>query len=212
MIIGLTGGIGCGKSTVAQLFRELNVAVIDSDHITRELVAPHQPAHQAIVEHFGPSILDSEGNLNRAKLRSLIFEDFEERRWLENLLHPLAKDEILRLSQKISVGHYSDHHVKKYIVVEIPLLIEAHFEHSVDRILVVDCKENFQIERVARRDGVPIQAIQSIVNAQTQRAVRLAKAHDVILNEGSKEELKQKVKALHQYYTELLNQAESASK
>lgn len=205
MIIGLTGGIGCGKSTVADLFRELKVPVIDSDQIARELVAPHQPAYEAIVNHFGNSVLNDQGNLNRAKLRSLIFENQEERIWLENLLHPLAKDEILRLSQKISEGHYSDVHIQKYIVVEIPLLIEAHFEHAVDRILVIDCNESIQIERVARRDGIPTEAVQSIVNAQTERAVRLSKAHDVLLNEGTKEELKSKVRSLHQYYLELLN-------
>lgn len=206
MIIGLTGGIGCGKSTVAQLFRELNIPVIDSDQITRELVAPHQPALKAIVEHFGESILNQDGSLNRPKLRSLIFEFPEDRVWLENLLHPLAKEEILTLGQKIFAGHYSDHSVQKYIIVEIPLLIEAHFEHAVDRILVVDCNEAQQVERVARRDGVPINAIQAIVNNQTNRSVRLSKAHDVILNEGSKEELKAKVKALDQLYRELLNQ------
>jgi len=205
MIVGLTGGIGCGKSTLAQLFRELNVPVIDSDQITRELVAPGQPALKAIVQHFGESILNQDGSLNRSKLRSLIFQSASERLWLESLLHPLAKEEILRLREKILAGHYSEQHSHNYIIVEIPLLIETHFEHAVDRILVVDCDESLQIERVAARDGVPHTAIQDILKTQANRSDRLAKANDVVVNDGSLEDLKSKVNALHRHYHELNN-------
>lgn len=196
MIIGLTGGIGSGKTTVAQMFRELGVEVVDSDQITRGLVAPEQPAFQKILEHFGKEYLNKDGTLNRAKLRSTVFESSEKRQWLEELLHPLVKEAILEIKAKIPAG--------KYIIVEIPLLVEANFENAVDRVLVIDCREATQIERVEKRDGLPKTVIQTILDTQASSSNRLSKANDVIENEGHKEDLKAKVKALYLYYNELV--------
>lgn len=194
MIIGLTGGMGSGKSTVAKCFRELNIKVLDTDQIAHALVIPGQPAFQAIVEHFGVNVLQTNGTLNRGKLRSIIFESYPERQWLEQLLHPLIKQAILEETALIPP--------EKYIVIEIPLLFEANFQEMVDRVLVVDCDEKLQIERVNRRDGMN-DATQAILKTQIPRTTRLAHAHDVILNEGSIEELKKKVLNLHLYYHEL---------
>lgn len=195
MIIGLTGGIGSGKSTVAQFFRDLKVTVIDADHITRQLVAPDQPAFKKILHHFGPSILQKEGTLNRALLRDRLFESLEDRKWLEALLHPLVKAEISTLSFHTPKGHYT--------VVEIPLLFEAECQDLVDRILVVDCFPAKQIERVMQRDGATQLGVEAIMATQTTRENRLTAAHDVIENEGSREALKAKVLAIHHYYNEL---------
>lgn len=195
MIIGLTGGIGSGKSAVGQIFRQLKVEVLDSDQITRQLVEPNQPAQTAIIEHFGPQILLKDGSLNRAKLRSIIFESPEEKKWLEKLLHPLVKEQVLKLREILTPGNY--------IVIEIPLLIEADFQDAVDRILVIDCSEELQKERVMKRDGMPAETLKNILKSQTDRSTRLRQATDVIVNEGSKEELKTKVLNLHHYYHEL---------
>lgn len=195
MIIGLTGGIGSGKSTVAQIFRELGVFVLDSDQITRQLVAPNQPALDSIVHHFGSNILQPDGALNRVKLRSIIFSSEKERLWLEDLLHPLVKKQILRYADKIPKGHY--------LVVEIPLLVEAHFQDAVDRILVVDCAVDLQIDRVSQRDTTSRSDIQLIIDSQTSRANRLTEADDVVDNNSTRMELKRKTEALHHYYIEL---------
>lgn len=195
MKIGLTGGIGSGKTTVAQCFRELGVVVIDSDQITRQLVEPNRPALQSIAQHFGPEILEPDGTLNRARLRARIFASLSDRRWLENLLHPLVKAEIERQAQRIPSG--------TYLVVEVPLLIEAHFQDAVDRILVIDCSLDIQKERAAHRDGSSPEIIQSIIDSQATRSERLTMANDVLENNGSLKELKRKVQTLHHYYIEL---------
>lgn len=195
MIIGLTGGIGSGKTLAAKYFRELNVPVIDSDQITRKLVEPNQPDYQAIIDHFGKGIVQKDGSLNRPKLRSLVFENPEERKWLEDLLHPKVKEEILRIKAELPKG--------KYAVVEIPLLIEADFQDAVDRILVIDCAEHLQIERIQRRDAVPESTLKGILKSQTDRNTRLQWAHEIILNEGTFDELRNKVKSLDDYYSRL---------
>lgn len=195
MIVGLTGGIGSGKTTVAQIFRGLQVEVIDSDQITRKLVEKNTPIYQQILARFGEGILQTNGLINRSKLRSIVFDSPEERKWLETLLHPLVKEEILNLRKTLTKG--------KYIVVEIPLLIEADFQHAVDRILVIDCDESTQIDRVIRRDALPENILQAILKSQATREARLREAHDVIENEGSQTELKSKVDNLHNYYLQL---------
>lgn len=194
MIVGLTGGIGSGKSAVAALFRDLGVNIIDADQIAHELMSPDQPSTAKIIEHFGPTILNKEGSINRSKLRSLIFESMDERRWLEALLHPLIKTEILGRANMAT---------DPYVIVEIPLLIEAHFLDIVDRVLVVDCSESTQLDRVARRDAIPRDDIQLIIKAQADRETRLSNATDIIDNEGSLDLLKNKVLTLHQQYTQL---------
>lgn len=194
-IVGLTGGIGSGKSTVAELFRNLHVKVIDADQITRDLVGPGQPPLKAIEDHFGKEFLNKDGSLNRQKLKSCIFSSSQDRIWLENLLHPLAKKEILALKDQLPAG--------EYLVVEIPLLVETQFDAALDRVLVIDCPEAEQKARIVKRDGLAESSIEAILEAQATRQARLLVADDVILNTGSKEELETKVFNLHKIYSSL---------
>lgn len=193
MIIGLTGGIGSGKSTVAQYFRDCGVLIVDTDEIARQLLEPDQPAFKAVIHHFGKEILKTDGSLDRPQLRTHIFESATDRHWLEALLHPLIKSEVLAYSKK---NH-------PYFIVEIPLLIEAHFEDVVDRILVVDCPLELQIERIQKRDGTSIDLIQKMIKSQIDRSTRIKKADDIIENTSDRDALKDKVLALHHYYTKL---------
>jgi dephospho-CoA kinase len=195
MIIGLTGGIGSGKSTVARMFYALGIEVIDADQLTQQLVKVDQPALKSIIHHFGETLVSPDGSLNKAKLSAIIFEFPAERQWLEQLLHPLVETEIRTLCNKNLKSPYT--------IVEIPLLIEANFEPITNRILVVDCSEALQIERTHARDSRPKSSIQAIMGTQVSRATRLSKAHDVIRNEGTKKELKAKVLTLHYSYTKL---------
>lgn len=195
MIIGLTGGIGSGKSTVAEYFRELGVLVIDSDQITRQLLAPNRALLTTVVEHFGDSIIDKEGKLDRAKLRKLIFDSSKERVWLEQLLHPFVKQEIVSKAAQLPIG--------AYLIAEIPLLIEAKFQDIVDHILVVDCDEGTQLERLTKRDKLSKEAIQAIMATQAKRHDRLNAAHEIIDNTSDLESLKKRVEELHHYYIEL---------
>lgn len=192
-LVGLTGGIGSGKSTVAEFFRSLNVKVQDADLMTRAVVAPNQPALKAIVEHFGKEILLADGSLDRSQLKSKIFQSEREKLWLENLLHPLVKEIIIKLKQDILPDEYQ--------IVAIPLLIETHFQSAVDRVLVVDCSPSQQIERVQKRDALSVSEIKAIMKTQTSQQERLSEADDLIQNEGTIEDLKSKVLALHQKYS-----------
>jgi dephospho-CoA kinase len=200
MIVGLTGGIGAGKSTVAQYFRDCGVLIIDTDEIARQLLEPDQPLLKEVVQYFGEKILQKDGALNRVKLRSLVFESTANRHWLEALLHPRIKEKVLEYSR-----HQKVRTEKKvaYFIVDIPLLIEAHFEDIVDRILVVDCPLNLQIERIQKRDATPVNVIQQIIQSQVDRNTRLQKADNVLENTDTLEALKNKVFALHHYYIEL---------
>lgn len=192
-LIGLTGGIGSGKSIVAAYFRALNVKVIDADQITRDLVAPHKPALELIVKQFGPEILKDDGSLNRSKLKKRIFQSETDRIWLENLLHPLVKKHILDLKEQVPPN--------SYYVVAIPLLVETHFESAVDRVLVVDCPKTQQIDRVMKRDGLSREDIEVIIQTQAKREARLEKADDIIINDKTELELMPKVTALHLKYS-----------
>jgi dephospho-CoA kinase len=200
MIVGLTGGIGAGKSTVAQYFRDCGVLIIDTDEIARQLLEPNQPLLKEVVQYFGEKILQKDGALNRIKLRSLVFESTANRHWLEALLHPRIKEKVLEYShhQKVRTEKKAP-----YFIVDIPLLIEAHFEDIVDRILVVDCPLNLQIERIQKRDATPVNVIQQIIQSQVDRNTRLQKADNVLENTDTLESLKNKVFALHHYYIEL---------
>lgn len=193
MIIGLTGGIGAGKSTVAHYFKELGVPVIDADEITRDLVKPGTPALHQIVEYFGKVILDEAGELDRAKLRKKIFSDPRDKIFIENLLHPLVYEAIRDFALKQSAP---------YIVASIPLLIETRDKHAdlVDKIVVVDAPESLQIERVKQRDKFSSAEIQKIMQTQSERQSRLSKASDVIVNDGDLEKLKKQVIALDEKY------------
>lgn len=192
--IGLTGGIGSGKSTAATMFVELGATLIDLDKISRDLVKPGMPSLEKISEHFGSDILDSQGGLDRAKLRELIFADKREKDWLENLLHPLIREQQQRLI---------DSATGPYTLIEIPLLVENQLQHTVDRILVVDVNEQTQLARASERDNRDRSQIAAILASQASREERLKIADDVINNNGAIEELKQRVEDLHGKYLQL---------
>ena len=192
--IGLTGGIGSGKSTVAAYFMHLGVPVIDADVIARQLVTAGSPALRQIQQHFGDSILQADGELDRSRLREFIFKTPSERKWLENLLHPLIREEILRRLVPIKAP---------YCVIVIPLLVEYGGYPWLDRILVVDCPEAIQIERASARDKADRTQIMSIIDQQAARKTRLACADDVIHNIEGLETLESQVRQLHHQYLKL---------
>ena len=193
--IGLTGGIGSGKTTVAHYFAALGVPVIDADQIARELVGPGQPALQAIVNAFGTTVLDNNGQLDRARLRARVFGAEAhpgQRQLLESILHPLIRAEMQRRAQAMTAP---------YGLLSIPLLVEGGQTDQVERILVVDAPEAMQYQRVRQRDNVSSDAeITAILRAQASRQQRLAVADDVIVNDADLEKLHQQILALHELY------------
>jgi dephospho-CoA kinase len=194
LIVGLTGGIGSGKSTVADLFQQLGIPVIDADVIAHTLVEPGQPALVEIIEAFGANTVDASGVLDRARLRKLVFSYPEQRRRLEAILHPKIRREIISLTTNIRTP---------YCIVVIPLLLETDQRDLVDRILVVDTGVDKQIARVTMRNGLPKHEIMAIITAQASRERRLAAADEVIDNNGSLNKLKSQVRAQHEKYLEI---------
>lgn len=191
--VGLTGGIGSGKTTVAGLFAAKGVPVLDADVITRDLVEPGQPAFQAIVRHFGLDLL-KDGRLDRARLRQIVFAAPEARQWLESLLHPLVYEEMHRRTAGLSAP---------YALLVVPLLLETGRRDFVDRLLVVDCPIELQRRRVKQRDGLDEAEIDRILSAQLAPEARLAAADEVIRNAGSSVELVEQVDRLHEFYLSL---------
>lgn len=193
-IIGLTGGIGSGKTTIANLFSQHGIKVVDADQIAHKLVEPGSATLITITEHFGPSILDQQGELNRAELRRKVFENPNERAWLETLLHPLIRKNILsELADSTSI----------YTLLVAPLLLETDLHKHTEKILVVDVDEETQIKRTVDRDQNSPEQVQTIINAQIKRDERLAKADFVINNNGEHEQLKQRVDELDSLFKEL---------
>lgn len=190
-VVGLTGGIGSGKSAAAEIFRVLGVHVVDADALAREVVEPGQPALVDIAKHFGSDILTAEGLLDRAALRKIVFSNPEHKFWLEKLLHPrIAKLMQLRLNESKSA----------YAILESPLLLETEQHKLVDRILVVDVTEETQLARAVRRDGSDVTTIKSIIASQIGRVARTQRADDLVLNEGSLEQLQENITLLHAKY------------
>ena len=198
--VALTGGIASGKSTVANLFAELGVPLIDTDVIAREVVEPGRPALAAIVAAFGPGVLDAQGCLDRRRMRERIFADPTAKQGLEAILHPAIRAEMERQS-RVAGGPYQ--------VLVIPLLAESGRRDHVDRVLLVDVPEALQVERLALRDGVSREQAEAALNAQATRAERLAIADDVIQNSGRVDELKQQVRALHEKYLQFATAGQS---
>ena len=194
LLIGLTGGIASGKSTVAQRFMDLGVPVIDADVAAREVVAPGKSGLQQVIDRFGSRVVAENGELNRRALRELVFSDPDARRDLEAILHPLIRSEMDR-SAALAVG--------PYIVMVIPLLIEGGSRERVDRILAVDVDEAVQLQRVMARDHCSAEQAQAILDSQAPRSARLAAADDVLPNGGTVTELRQAVDSLHQQYLRL---------
>ena len=192
--VGLTGGIASGKSAVAGVFADLGAVVIDTDAIAREVVEPGTPGLAHVVAAFGPQILGPDGHLDRKRLRSIVFADADSRRRLEHILHPLIR---AAMNERSAVAE------GPYQVLVIPLLVESGLSTSVDRVLVVDCPDNLQLERVMRRDRASELEARAILRAQTSRAERLALADDVIVNDSDLGALERKVRELDVRYREL---------
>lgn len=194
MIVGLTGGIGSGKSEVSRRFEKLGINIVDADVVAREVVALGSPSLKAIEKHFGLDTLKQDGTLDRQKLRELIFAHPTKKTWLENLLHPVIRTETIKqLNQAKS----------PYVILASPLLLETSQHELVDRILVVDADEALQLARASRRDENNSEQIKKIMATQMTRTIRRAKADDIIENHGDLSELELQVQQLHTRYLAL---------
>jgi dephospho-CoA kinase len=193
--VGLTGGIGSGKSTVADLFAELGTPVLDTDVIARDLTAPGAETLETISAVFGESVMQADGTLDRAALRRRVFADSGARRQLEAILHPRIRQAVERALATLTAP---------YALIVIPLLVEtSSYQNMLNRVLVVDCPENVQIARVVARSGLAQAEVKAILAAQAGRAERLAAADDIIVNTASQEALRAEVATLHQRYLAL---------
>ena len=193
-VLGLTGGIGAGKSTLSRAFAALGVPVMDADIVAREQVAPGSIGLEAIVEHFGKGILHDDGSLDRAQLRHLVFSDAEHKKWLDTLLHPLIRQSMLKqLSQAQG----------PYVILEAPLLFENNLEKYCHRTLLVDVPEEVQIARTTERDNTSAEQTKRIIKAQMSRLDKRTHADDIIDNTQPLERVFERVDALHKEYLRL---------
>ncbi|OFC71348.1 dephospho-CoA kinase [Alteromonas confluentis] len=190
-VVGLTGGIGSGKSAVSDLFAQQGIDIVDADVVARQVVEPGTPALQAIIDHFGEAIVTDSGTLNRPALRKRVFDNDLDKQWLNALLHPAIRAE---MQTQLEVA------TSPYVVFSVPLLIENGLDSMADTVLVVDCSEETQLARATRRDGSNIETIKSIMASQASRQQRLEKAQYVIDNNGELSALPPQVKSLHQQY------------
>ena len=195
-VVGLTGGIGSGKSTVADLFVALGAGLVDTDAIARELTLVGGAALPALVGEFGPEILAEDGALDRVAMRQLAFADPSVRSRLEGILHPLIRQLSTERCRAAT---------EPYVILAVPLLVESgNYRERCDRIVVVDCPESLQIDRVMARNGLSADEVKAIMGAQATRQQRLAAADDVVLNDADKLKIVGQVKALHANYLALL--------
>lgn len=201
--VALTGGIASGKSTVADIFRKLDVPVIDLDQVARDVVRPGSAGLEQLQQRFGKDILDNGAALNREKLRKLIFTDEAARRDVNRILHPLI---LAEAEKQLAALH------APYAVVEIPLLAETEMANRYQRVLLVDVPEVAQIERLARRDKLTEAEARAALRAQATREERLALATDVILNTGTLDDLQVQVETLHKQYVSKAKRFASAAK
>jgi dephospho-CoA kinase len=192
-VVGLTGGIGCGKSEAARIFAKLGVPIVDVDVIARHLTTAGQPVLQEIISAFGTEFLDADGNLNRAAMREKVFNDIAARKDLEGIMHPAIYDQaLLELSQNKSAP---------YQILAISLLFENNrYKNDVSRSLVIDCDEALQVSRTMQRSGLTEQVVRGIMAAQVSRDIRRKLADDLIENNGSIEELSKKIAEIHEKY------------
>lgn len=197
-VVGLTGGIASGKTTVANLFHQhFAIDIVDADLVARQVVQPGSVGLSAIVDHFGPEILTANGELDRASLRARIFDQADEKAWLNQLLHPMIRQEMIEQLKAVTSA---------YALLVVPLLVENRLQTLCDRVLVVDVEEQTQIERTIQRDGVDEQQVRAILNAQATRQARLAIADDVVKNDAKDQNLLQQVTELHQKYLAMSKQ------
>lgn len=194
-VVGLTGGIASGKTTVANLFHQhFGIEIVDADVIAREVVAPGSEGLEAIESKFGSSVLLEDGNLDRSKLREIIFSDPSQKAWLDQLLHPMIRANMLaELANTTS----------EYALLVIPLMVENHLQHLADKVVVVDVDEATQLERTVARDNVALEQAQAIVAAQASREQRLAIADFVIKNDTENQKLLPQITELHQKFLEI---------
>ncbi len=194
LVIGLTGGIGSGKSAASDAFAALGVDVVDADVIARDVVAPSSEGLQKITAHFGDTVLLPDGTLDRAAIRERVFAAPDEKAWLDGLLHPMIRE---HMQTAINAA------TSPYCILAVPLLVENNLVAMVDRVVVVDCPESLQLSRALKRDGSSEQTIRNIIAAQASREARLAVADDIIDNSGSLDALKTRVRQLHLNYCRL---------
>ena len=196
-IIGMTGGIGSGKSEALKIFESLNIKVIDLDNIAKEITDTSHQAIQEIKLVFGDAIFDKDNRLDRKKLKEIIFSEKDQKINLEKILHPKILEEVMKRLNVLSN--------ESYVVIDIPLLFETNqYTSLISRSLVIDSKVNDQIERVKKRDGIDTSVIQSIIEQQVGRNYRIERADDVVVNDGSIERLEESIKALHKKYLNLV--------
>lgn len=192
--IGLTGGIGSGKTTVTGLFAARGVAIIDTDHIARDIVAPGSALIGQLGQLFGAEIITADGALDRSRLRKVVFNDALKREQLEGLMHPLIRTRTL---EQIALAN------SPYCIVVVPLLLEKGWQSLVDRILVVDTSPQIQLARTQQRDRLSAEEVRAIIAVQISREKRLAAADDIIVNDAGMEKLVLQVEQLHQKYLQL---------
>jgi len=199
-VVGLTGGIGSGKTTVANLFAELGAAVVDTDVIAHDLTAARGAAMPEIIQAFGEKVLQEDGSLDRVAMRRLCFSDLSARKRLEAILHPMIRSESVARCQRADYA--------PYVLLVVPLLIESGvYRERVNRILVVDCDEQLQVSRVMERSGLGVEEVRDIMATQASRAERLAAANDVVTNTGALDELQAQILTLHRCYVEMARAA-----
>lgn len=197
-VVAVTGGIGSGKTTIANQFAALGIDVVDADVIARDVVEPGAPALAAIATYFGPDVIAPDGQLDRRSLRERVFSDSNAKAWLNALLHPLIRQEMLRQCAAAR---------SPYCLLVVPLLVENKLTGLANRVLVIDVDEATQIERTCRRDGVSAEQAKAIIAAQASRSERLAAADDVIDNHnGSQMAIKTRILALHETYLAFASQ------
>ena len=196
MIVGLTGGIGSGKSAVANFFIAEGIFVVDADHLAKEVIEKDTPGFSSIVDLFGSEILDSTGSIDRANLRVQVFNDPKKKELLESITHPLVRD---LMGKRIASAE------TPYSIIMVPLIYETNSMSAYDRILVVDCDPSLQLKRASLRDDNSEELIQKIINSQCTRNDRLSIANDVIPNNDSLKNLKARSLEMHNFYLGLIH-------
>lgn len=194
-ILGLTGGIGSGKSAISSMFEELGIQVVDADIVAREVVELGSAGLEKITEHFGDEILTTDGNLDRAKLRAIIFADESQKQWLNNLLHPLIRESMLAQLQQAT---------SQYVILVAPLLFENGLDQFCDQTLLIDVPVEIQITRTTARDKVSVALAKQIIASQMPRADKQQKATDILDNNRLLSEVKIDVQKLHEKYLTLI--------
>lgn len=195
-VLGVTGGIGSGKTAVTDRFAHHGIHIIDADIIAHQVVDIGSPSLEKISSHFGHSVLLDNGSLNRKALREIVFSDVKKKEWLENLLHPIIREQTLKAIESST---------SPYTILSAPLLLEKNLEFLTSRVLVIDCSEAIQVDRACRRDSSSIETVQKIMQQQLSRRERLARADDIILNDKTLDDLNKSVDEYHFSLLEALN-------